>query len=106
MHLDFTAHWPTIMALAGFALSLTRWLMERHLMPAPIQHVIKDLGETRVIALITEAAALTHLPPRDRMEYVIERLRDVCAREHLDVPEGFIRLAAEWVYQKVAKGRG
>jgi hypothetical protein len=92
---------PTVTALFSFF----AWLIERNLLPPAIRQALAKLGEKRIVKLIRDANLLLHLSKEERREWVITELVALAKREGIDLPEGFIRIAVEYVFQRFEKGR-
>jgi hypothetical protein len=92
---------------------LVGWLRERKLLPVKVQKVIDRLPWRDWKSLIFSASELVGKSPLQRREWLVEQvLRRIRAAEEDEgiptermIPEGFIRLACEWAYQKISKGR-
>lgn len=95
-----------ILGWAGFAFSLVRWLAERKLLPARVRKVFAAVPETKVLAVIRDAQTMVGIKSdEDKRQYAIKRIMALLVQQGIDLPEGFIRLAVEYVYQQVMKGR-
>lgn len=95
----------TIIALAGALWSLIAWLRARRQLPAPLAVAIDKIGMERIATYIENAATYAEKTPGQRREWVVTQIIGLCKRESLVIPEGFIRLAVEWAYQKTIKAR-
>ncbi len=103
MHITIT---PETIIMAVSALwALVSWLRERKLLPAPLSYAVDKIGMDRLAAYITNAATLVDKSPAQRREWVILQVTAMCKREHLNVPDGFIRIAVEYAYQRLMKAR-
>jgi hypothetical protein len=89
------------------------WLRERKLLPEKVQKVVDRLPLDTWRTLIHAAADFDRMPKEKRREWLasaaLTKIREIEDDEMIPVdgriPEGYIRIAAEFMFQKLVKGR-
>jgi hypothetical protein len=94
-----------VISLLPFLFSIIRLMTERRLLPVQIQQFIARIGEDTIINCIEEAKRLRGYSNEARREWVIKELVGYLNAHNIEFPEGLLRIAVEYLYQKVYKGR-
>lgn len=97
---------------ALLAITLVKWLIARKQMPAPVMQVLELVGSDEAREFLRQVSAMSGLTAQQRREklvmLLVGALEGKADQELISdplPPEGFVRLAAEYLFQREQKGR-
>lgn len=94
-----------IVALVPFVLSLIRLAVEKKRLPAVVMDAIDTIGEANIVNAVQTAAAMSDKSPAQKREFAVMQVNNYLNRQGITIPEGYTRMAIEWAYQRLKKGR-